>query len=126
MKVLLRIIAILEAIAVLMTIVVLLQFAVGGWLSELVASGAVGIATLVGWILIICLGPFAVIQLWRLKRSGLLSSAVLFGVAFSYYFVGLLFFRGPDARWVPIVLSLSVNGALLGLLLSPQARRICS
>jgi hypothetical protein len=105
------------------TVVFIVQFAFRGELGALVRSGALGLTTIIGWLLILTTGPIAAIQLWRLRRRGLFAAVILCGTALTYYIVGLLFLRVPEAPVVPIVVAAVINGLVLSLLLSPAARR---
>ena len=86
MKIVLRIIAVVVAIAVILTAIGVGQFAVGGAFGALVHSGALGLTTIAAWLIILTAGPVAAIQLWRLRRIGLFATAILCGIAFTYYF----------------------------------------
>jgi len=122
----LRIVAAIVGLAVVLTLVTVIQFAARGGLTALARSGALGIATFAGWLMILTAGPVAAVQLWRLRRIGLLLTAVLCGFVFAYYIFGLFLFRAPDAPLRPIIQAIVLNGAILALLLSPGARRACS
>ena len=123
MKIALRVIACVIAIAVMQTAVFIVQFAFRGGLGALVRSGALGLTTIIGWLIILTVGPIAAIQLWRLRRRGLLAAITLCGIALTYYVIGLLFLRPPDAPAMPIVAAIAINAFVLSLLLSPAARR---
>jgi hypothetical protein len=126
MKIALRVIACVVAIAVMQTVVFIVQFAFRGGLGALVRSGALGVTTIIGWLMILTVGPIAAIQLWRLRRRGLFAAVTLCGIALTYYIIGLLFLRAPEAPVVPIVVAIVINGLILSLLLSPAARRAVS
>src|SRR5215472_3016550 len=74
-----------------------------GALAALAQSGALGVWTIGGWLIILTVGPVATIQLWRLQRSGLFLTATLCAIAFTYYIVGLFFLRTPGASLRPIL-----------------------
>jgi hypothetical protein len=122
MRILLRLIAIFIAVAVALTCLSIVQFAFRGGLRALLRSPALGFATIAAWLIILTAGPVAAVQLWRLRRVGLVVAATLCGTAFTYYVVGLLFLRTPEAPLTPIFGAIVVNGLLLALLLSPAAR----
>ena len=123
MRILLRIIAIIVGVAVILTGVSIVQVASQGGLRVLVRSGTLGLTTIAAWAIILTAGPVATIQLWRLRRIGLFAAAMLCGIAFAYYVVGLLFLRAPEAPVRPIFGAIVVNRLLLCFLLSPGARR---
>jgi hypothetical protein len=75
-------------LALLQTIDSLLR----GRMSPLIRSGSVGAATILGWLLILTAGPFASVQLLRLRRVGLYATTILAGF-WAYYFAGILFLR---------------------------------
>ena len=126
MRVVLRIVAVFVAICVILTIFQILQFSFSGGLQALAHSGALGAATIGNWLAILIAGPFASVQLWRLRRMGLYLAALLSGLAFTYYVVGLLSVRAPNAPLRPILAAIIFNGLLTVLLLSPSARRSCA
>lgn len=123
MKIALRVVACVVAIAVMQTAVFVVQFAFRGGLGPLFRSGALGLTTIIGWLIILTVGPIAAIQLWRLRRRGLLAAVALCGIVLTYYVIGLLFLRAPEAPAMPIVAAIAINAFVLSLLLSPAARR---
>ena len=126
LRIILRIISLLLAVGVFYTAWFALWFLSSGRLKALLASGALGPATLIGWTLVFLVGPYAAVQLWRLRRSGLYAAASLLVVVVAYYVVGAVFLRTPDAPLAPIVFGGGVNAFLLALLLSSAASRVCS
>ena len=103
MRIALRVIASIVAIAVIQTAVLVGQFALRGGLGPLVRSGALGLTTIAGWLIVLMAGPVAAIQLWRLRRSGLFVTVTLCGIAFAYYVIGLFFLRVSEAPVIPII-----------------------
>jgi len=81
MRILLRIIAAIVGIAVLLTLLMVVQFAFSGGLTALLHSGAFGMTTLAGWLVILTAGPLASAQLWRLRRVGLYLTTFLCAAA---------------------------------------------
>ena len=126
MNIILRGVALVVAGAVIQTAIFVVQFAVRGGLGPLIRSGAYGLATIAVWLIVFIAGPVSAIQLWRLRRSGLSVAVTLCGMAVTYYVIGLLFFRHPQAPVTPLVMAIAINGLLLSLLLSPAARRAVS
>jgi hypothetical protein len=127
MKIVLRVIAFVIALGVALQAAFIYQFALRGGVGSLVRSGsALGVTTIVGWLLVLTAGPVAAIQLWRLRRIGLFLSAALFGIALIYYVIGFLFLRHPEAPVSPIIEVIVVNALFLAPLLSPGARRVVS
>src|SRR6266852_7853594 len=104
MRLFLRIVAVVLALCVLLALLQTIDGLLRGGISTLVPPGALGAATTLGWLLILIAGPFASVQLWRLRRIGLYASAVLSGFFLAYYFAGFLFLRAHN---VPLSLILA-------------------
>lgn len=126
MRIVLRLFALLLAAVVLLTAYYLFYMVRWGYLSPFVRSGALGATTLFAWALVLLLGPFAAVQLWRLRQSGRLAAIVLTLAAMAYYVIGAVFLRGPGASSGSLITAIGVNLALALVLLSPAARRACS
>ena len=126
MRPFLRVVAVILALCVFMALLQTIDILLRGGMSTLVRSGVLGAATILGWLLILTAGPFASIQLWRLRRIGLYASAVLSGFFLAYYFAGLLFLRAHNVPFRPILAAVVFNGVLVVLLASPAARRSCT
>jgi hypothetical protein len=110
-------------VAVILTALTVVRLAWLGALGVFFRSGALGLTTVTGWIVILTAGPVAAIQLWRLRRLGLFATSMLCVIACVYYVAGFLFLRSPDAPLAPILGAVVVNGAVLSVLLSSAARR---
>jgi hypothetical protein len=126
MKVQLRVVAVVIALAVIVTALMIVQLAVISSLMAIARSGAIGALTIAAWLAILTCGPVAAVQLWRLRRMGLTLAKMLCAITVAYWLTGLLFFRTADAPLLPIVGGILLNGLLLGFLLSPSARRACA
>ncbi len=126
MRTILRIIAALLGVAVLLTVLMIVRFTSRGDISRLAHSGVIGIATFVGWFILLTAGPIASVQLWRRRRVGLFVAAALCGSVLAYYLVGLSLMRAPGAHFRPVIEAIVANAALLAILLSPTARKVCS
>lgn len=85
-----------------------------------------GFVTLLGWAAMLVVGPFASVQLWRLRKSGWWSATFLVGLAVLYYFLGAVLFRAPNAPLSSVLVAGGANLFFLVVLLSPQARNACS
>jgi len=125
MRILFRIIAVVIALAVVVTALAIVQLAVIGSIVAVARSGALGALTIAGWLATLTLGPVAAVQLWRLRRMGLTLTTMLCAIAIAYLLIGLVFLRTAEAPVLPIVEGILANGLLLGLLLSPLARSAC-
>jgi len=125
MRILLRIVAVVVALAVVLMALMIVQFTVVGSFMTFGRSGALGILTIAAWLAVLTCGPVAAVQLWRLRRVGLSLATMLCAIGVAYFLVGLFFLRTAEAPLTPILGSILVNGVVLGLLLSPAARRAC-
>jgi hypothetical protein len=125
MRLLLRAIAVITGLNFLVTATSLLPFVLSGGLTTLIRSGAIGGLTVLAWILTLIVAPVAAVQLWQFKRSGLLLSAGLSGLAALYYLAAMLFLPASAGQGTAPVAPLVVNAASFALLLSPTARRTC-
>jgi hypothetical protein len=124
-RVLLRLIALICAFSVVATAIFMTRFGTGG-ISALLATGLFGVITLLGWLITFVAGSIAAVQLFRLKSSGRIAAAVLFGTMFTYYFVGLFAFREPGTAAGPIVSMSALLLLLLVIVLLPAAERAVS
>jgi hypothetical protein len=96
-----------------------------GDLGKLMMSGGFGQLTAVGWALTLALGPFAAVQLWRMRESGRRASLALASFALLYYVVAWSFFRQPGAEASKALIPVVENALFSALLLSSPTRRIC-
>jgi hypothetical protein len=124
-QVVLRGIAVGTALAVVLTVALVLQFVANGRIGALLSIGFFGILTLTVWMLIILVGPFAVVQLWRLQPNGRRATALLTACTTAYYVLGLVFFRGPGTQVTVVVLMAAISAAASVFLLSGPARVQC-
>ena len=124
-KFVLRGISVLTSLAVAMTVALFLQFVRTGRIGALLSIGVFGVLTLAGWILTVLVGPFAALQLWRLRPSGRRATAFLAACATIYYALGLLFYRGPGTKVAVVVFMVTCSAATLAFLLSGPARVLC-
>jgi hypothetical protein len=126
LKVMLRIVAVLAALSVLFTVWFIASFAAAGGIRSLVASGLLGILTLVGWVVSLTAGPFAAVQLWRCKEAGRRAGMILFGYGLGYYVIGLFILRQPSAQVGQIIAAATIYATPLILLAMPAARKVCA
>jgi hypothetical protein len=120
----LRAIGVLAGASVALTIFFIARFGERG-LRALVTTGAFGVATMVGWAITFIVGPFATVQLLRVRNSGRMAGIVLFGFMLLYYACGLLLFRSRDAPGEPILYLCGFLVVIVVVLLVPPARRAC-
>jgi hypothetical protein len=125
MRIFLKVIAILIGLQVANTVSLVWRMARMGGLGELTRTGTLGVITMLGWVLALAVGPFAVVQLWRLKESGRRASLLLASFALIYYAAGLVFLRGPGAETAQIAIPIIGNLLLSLLLASSPVRRVC-
>lgn len=125
MRIILRILAFGLWFGIAGTFVFFWRFVHHGDFRMLMASGVFGLMTVLGWGLTIGVGPFAAIQLWRLRESGRKASLLVAGYTFLYYIVSGFFFRGPIASIPNILLVLGSKATIVAILLLPSARGVC-
>jgi hypothetical protein len=124
MRIALRMLALLVALSVAFTVMFIVQFNAAR-LKALTATGTLGIVTYAGWVLTLLIGPFAAIQLLRLRNSGRIAAAILFGIMTAYYVLGASLFRDPGTPIVPIAFTALLCAMCMAILLLPQSRRVC-
>lgn len=127
MRILLRLVAVICALSVVATVVFIARFGTSG-ISKLVATGMFGLITLFGWLITLVAGSIAAVQLLRLKSTGRIAAAVLFGTMSAYYvygLVGIIAFRQPSTFIGPVIAMSAFSLLLVVLVLSPAAKRAC-
>jgi hypothetical protein len=125
MRIVLRVISVLVALAVVMTAALAFQFVANGQIGALLSIGIFGLLTLTSWMLTILVGPFAAVQLWRHRPSGRRATVVLAAFGAFYYLSGLLVFRSPGTNTTVVVLMVAIHAAVLAFLLTAAARSQC-
>jgi hypothetical protein len=128
MRILLRVIAVIIAVAVILTVKLVWRFWHLGGFKTLIATGTFGWITIFGWLIALVLGPFATVQLWRFREIGRITSLVLLGYNILYYGMGWVFLRGrtPISYAPTFLMTTGFNALLAATLLSASARRLCS
>lgn len=81
--------------------------------------------TILGWVLSITFGPFASIQLWRLKNSGRIATIILLVNAALYYICGIVFYSTQGAHIVSVFMMILANIVTLIILSLPAAKKLC-
>ena len=122
MRFLIRVVAVLAAASVLMTVWFVAAFAARAGMGPLLRSGILGGLTLLGWVVTLVSGPIAAVQLWRFRESGRRAGIILFGFGLAYYLVGLVAVRGPGASIRQIMAAAMMFSLPLLVLLSRSAR----
>jgi uncharacterized membrane protein YhaH (DUF805 family) len=107
------------------TVLLIWRFSHLGSLGTLAGNGVFGVATVLGWVFTLALGPVAAIQLWRLRESGRRLSLFLSLFALIYYVVSWMHFRNPNTDFSKAGLAVFGNAVFSAILFSPQARRVC-
>jgi hypothetical protein len=120
----LRMLALLVAASVAIVILLLARSGVAR-VRSLVETGPLGVITLVNWGVTLLAGPFAVVQLLRLRNSGRIAGAIVFGAMTLYYLAAAFLFRDPGDPMLPIAFTALVTGACAAMLLIPAARQVC-
>ena len=125
MTALLRIIAVLAAISTVVTVTAAISMFRAGAGPALLSS-ALGVATILGWLITLVAGPVAAFQMWRLKESGRRAGLLLFGYALLFYAVGWFVLASPEAQVLPVITAALSFAVPVAILLSPAARRVCT
>jgi O-antigen ligase len=94
-------------------------------LGALSRSGVPGVALILNWVVTLIAGPYAAVQLLRLRNSGRFAGAVVFAVTAVYHALSALLLRQPGEVWLPTVLIALLVGAPAALLLTRAAKRVC-
>lgn len=112
----------LTGLYVISIMVNLVPFWVDGGMRSLAGQGFIGLATIVGWFLVLSFGPFAAVFLWQMRRFGL-------------YLTGFLFLLASGLSVIAYMAGSSDQSATLGrafvnlasflIIVSPPARRAC-
>lgn len=102
----------------------LVVFVVGldGAMNGLIQTGPFGVWTVLGLILILIGGPFAAVQLWRLRPSGRVVAVVLFANAALYFTVGAWLFAEPASETPSMMIAAALNAIACAFLLSHSAK----
>lgn len=123
-RMMMRMLALLVAASVVIVIVLLARSGVTR-VRSLLQSGPLGIGTLVNWAVTLLVGPFASVQLLRLRNSGRIAAAFVFGTMTLYYLTAAFLFRDPGDAWLPIAFTALVTGMCMAMLLIPAAKEAC-
>ena len=124
MRLLVRLVAVLAAASVVLTLFFIPGFASAGGLRALVTSGALGVLTIVGWVITLVMGPIAAVQLWRFRETGRRAGIIMFGYGLAYYLIGALGLRSSEASIGQIVIAATIFALPLIVLLSPRTRSL--
>jgi hypothetical protein len=122
-RLILRFFAMVTGLYVLSIMVNLVPFWVDGGLRSLAGQGFIGIATIIGWFLVLGFGPFAAVYLWQLRRFGLYLTAFLFMLAAA---LSLIAYLSGSADQQASLGRAFVNVASFLIVVSPPARRACT
>jgi hypothetical protein len=119
-----RMLALLVAASVAIVILLLVRSGIPR-VQSLAKTGPLGIATLVNWGVTLLIGPFAVIQMLRLRNSGRLAGALVFAAMTVYYVLAAFVFRDPGDPWMPVAFTALVTGMCMLMLLIPATKDAC-
>ncbi|MBU0504552.1 MAG: hypothetical protein ABII18_05715 [bacterium] len=125
MKFVLRIFSFFTMLAVLSTVMQVVMVFTAVDKSNIDFTSGLMITTFLGWGVIIIIGPYAAIQLWRLKNIGRILTMVLLGLPLLYYSYTLLFYSTKQTLIVNIVIAMLINLLALAVLMLPASKRIC-
>ena len=123
MKIIIRLLSITVALIVIATIYLIVDFLGKSELQEFLKNGWFAYLTLIGWIVTFTIGPYASVQLWRLRESGLWATASLCLFAICYYIAGAFLTSIPDVT--AIIIKLLTNIVCLVFVLLPNVRKYC-
>lgn len=123
-RMMMRMLALLIAACIVIVILLLVRSGVPR-IRSLIQSGPGGISMLVNWGVTLLVGPFAFVQLVRLRNSGRIAGAIVFGVMTLYYLTSAFIFRDPGDPLLPIAFTALVTGACTAMLLIPAAKQAC-
>lgn len=124
MKIVIRLLSITVALIVIGTIFLIVDFLGKSSLLGFLKNGWFSYLTLIGWVLTFTIGPYATIQLWRLRESGLLATASLCLFAICYYSAGAYLAHSPDMT--AIIIKILINTACLIFVLLPKVKKYCN
>ena len=125
MPILLKAVAATAAASVIFTIWLVLALLSAGADLRVLAAGALGVLTIIGWVVTVTLGPVAAVQLWRLKESGRLAAIAVFGFGLVYYVAGYFWLRTASASGRQILAAIVAYAIPVVILALPAARRHC-
>lgn len=123
MKIVLRVIAVYFAVAFVATLLEVIRFASSVSPNALKQLGFIGMLTIAGWGLGILVGPFAAVQLWRLKNIGRWAGILLFGFVALSGILDAAYYGGMP---LPLLLKVCFNIVGCVILLLPAAHRVCT
>jgi hypothetical protein len=126
MPILLRGIAAILAVSVVFTLVFIPTIVGPRGFGPLLRAGPLGVMTMIGWAVTLGIGPYAGIQLWRLRKRGRIAGLIVFAFGVVYYLAGFLWLRAPEAQSAQIIAAIIAYAIPVLILASPPARRACS
>jgi hypothetical protein len=92
-----------------------------GGLRPLLATGLLGVLTIVGWCMTLFAGPVLAVHLWRGTEVGRRIGVLFYGYAVLYYGAGLML-RSPEAPVGQIVAALMLCTLPVLVLVSPSTK----
>jgi hypothetical protein len=125
MKVILRFISIITSLAVLWTVFFVIRYYKYGGMSRMIVNIGIALPTILGWLLTLVLGPFAAVQLWRLRNGGRVATMLLVAYAILYYSYGLLFLGKLGAQIQSSLPMILMNFLALIILALPATKKAC-
>ncbi len=124
MRVLVRMAAGVACLSVLGTLWFVTVIAAAGRMQPILATGLLGVLTVIGWAVTLVVGPIAAVQLWRFRESGRRAGLVLFGSGVAYYIVGWFGLRSPQASALSCAVATTWFALPLVVLLLPRTRML--
>ncbi len=126
MKLILRLISVLTTIAVLWTIFFIIRIYSSGGMTAMMKDIRLALPTIFGWLMSLLLGPFASIQLWRLKNSGRVATVFLVTYSILYYTYGFLISPQRGSQVTSLLSMIFVNLLMLIFLILPVTKNKCA
>jgi hypothetical protein len=125
MRILLRLVAVFTLLSVVGTLFLVGAIWHRGAIPLLLQSGTFGFLTVAGWFLTLVAGGPAVVLLWRPTNLGRIAAAITWSSIGLYYAINLTMSHSFGGNYIRVFIYIAVCGALVALVLSPQAREAC-
>ncbi|MFN2493343.1 MAG: hypothetical protein ABR501_10730 [Pyrinomonadaceae bacterium] len=120
MKVLVRLISFYYAVVTFLTLIIVVDLVISPRTQGLGSTGVFEMLALIGWALNLLVGPYATVQLWRLKPRGRWGAIVLSGYGIFYYAVAFIL-KQPEFQAAYLVFDLVLVSVLLSIPLKRYA-----
>src|SRR5437762_2925070 len=109
MKILIRLLAVWFIISVFYTVLLIGIIVSLGNFGKMLSLGLYAYITVIGWVAVLIIGPFAAIQMWRLKPSGRITAMILLFYTAMYYLIAALFVSPPGSSYFNKIVYITLN-----------------